>query len=285
MVAYTFTASEPGTYLYESGTNPGKQVQMGLYGAIVVRPAMGAEYAYNDAATIFDPDREFLILLNEVDPDLHRAVELVQDYDINAFHPGYWQINGRSFPDTVADNFAPWLPSQPYGALVRVEPYNTASNPNPALIRYLNAGMANHPFHPHGNHLRVIARDGRLLRGPGGQDTSFENFTRTIGSGQTYDLLFKWTVVDAWIDPGGSPEPVTIPGLQNLVFKDGVTFYSGDAELGEQGALPVGVTSYNDCGEFYFPWHSHALFEFTNFDEGFGGLATLLRVDPPGGCS
>src|SRR5262249_50304918 len=29
---------------------------------------------------------------------------------------------------------------------------------------------------------------------------------------------------------------------------------------------------------------SHALNEFTNFDEGFGGMATLLRVDPPGGC-
>jgi hypothetical protein len=24
--------------------------------------------------------------------------------------------------------------------------------------------------------------------------------------------------------------------------------------------------------------------EFTNFDEGFGGMGTLLRVDPPGGC-
>ena len=43
----------------------------------------------------------------------------------------------------------------------------------------------------------------------------------------------------------------------------------------------MGVTSFNQCGEFYFPWHSHALFEFTNFDEGFGGMATLLRVDPP----
>jgi len=283
-VTYTFTAGEPGTYLYESGTNVGKQIQMGLYGALVVRPALGAAYAYDDAATQFDPDREFIVILNEVDPDLHRAVELGQAYDVTAFHPGYWQVNGRSFPDTIAENGASWLPTQPYGALVRVEPYNASTNPDPALIRYLNAGMANHPFHPHGNHLRVIARDGRLLRGGGGQDTSFEGFTRTIGSGQTYDLLFKWTVVDAWIDPGGDPEPVTIPGLQNLVFKDGVTFYSGDAELGEQGPFPVGVTSYNDCGEFYFPWHSHALFEFTNFDEGFGGLATLLRVDPPGGC-
>lgn len=283
-VSYSFTAGEPGTYLYESGTNPGKQVQMGLYGALVVRPTMGADFAYNDAATQFDPAREYIVILGEVDPDLHQAVELGQSYDVTAFHPTYWQVNGRSFPDSIAENGAFWLPSQPYGALVLVEPYNAATNPDPALIRYINAGIVNHPFHPHGNHLRVIARDGRLLRGPGGQDTSFENFTRTIGSGQTYDLLFRWTVVDPWIDPGGDPVPVTIPGLQNLVFKDDSTFYSGDPELGETGPLPVGVTTFNSCGEFYFPWHSHALFEFTNFDEGFGGLATVLRVDPPGGC-
>jgi len=283
-VSYTFTAGQPGTYLYESGTNPEKQVQMGLYGALIVRPTLGPNYAYDDASTQFDPSREYLLVLSEIDPDLHHAVELGRPLDLSKFDDKYWQINGRSFPDTIADNSASWLPNQPYGALVQVRPYDAATNPYPALIRYANAGMVNHPFHPHGNHLRVIARDGRLLRGPGGEDTSFEDFTRTIGSGQTYDLLFKWTNVDAWIDPGGDPVPVEIPGQQNLVFKDDATFYSGDPELGEQDELPVNVTSYNECGEFYFPWHSHALFEFTNFDEGFGGLATLLRVDPPGGC-
>jgi len=282
-VSYSFTAGQPGTYLYESGTNQHKQVQMGLYGALVVRPSMGANFAYNDAATQFNPNREYLLLLHDIDPDLHRAVERGRPYDVNKILDRYWTINGRSFPDSISDNGVPWLPSQPYGALVQVEPYDAASNPLPALIRYANAGMVNHPFHPHGNHLRVIARDGRLLRGPGGEDTSFEDFTRTIGSGQTYDLLFKWDDVDPWIT-GGDPIPVTIPGLQNLVFKDGVTFYSGDPRLGQQGELPVGVTSFNQCGEFYFPWHSHALNEFTNFDEGFGGMATLLRVDPPGGC-
>jgi len=283
-VSYTFTAGEPGTYLYESGTNLDKQIQMGLYGVLVVRPSLGSNYAYNDSATQFNPAREYLIVLNEIDPDLHRAVELGLPYDFSAFNDDYWTVNGRSFPDTISDNGVSWLPSQPYGALVQVEPYDPATNPLPALIRYANAGMVNHPFHPHGNHLRVIARDGRLLRGPGGEDISFEDFTRTIGSGQTYDLLFRWDDVDAWIT-GGAPVPVTIPGLQNLVFKDGVTFYSGDPQLGQTGELPVGVTSYNQCGEFYFPWHSHALFEFTNFDEGFGGMATALRVDPPGGCS
>ncbi len=46
----------------------------------------------------------------------------------------------------------------------------------------------------------------------------------------------------------------------------------------------MGTVLQNVCGEWYFPWHSHALNEFANFDEGFGGMATLLRVDPAGGC-
>ncbi len=271
-VSYAFTASEPGTYLYESGTEPQKQIHMGLYGALVVYPTTGGQ-AYDDAGSAYDAAREYLILIHEIDPDLHLAVEEGLPYDITQFHPEYWTINGRAFPDTLAENNAPWLPNQPYSALVQVE----ASASQEILIRYANVGMDNHPFHPHGNHLRVIARDGRRLV------DEFEDFTRTIGSGQTYDLLFRWDDVDPWVT-GPDPVPVTIPGLQNLVFKDGAVFYSGDPKLGNTGEFPVGVTSFNECGEFYFPWHSHALFEFTNFNEGFGGLATALRVDPPGGC-
>ena len=74
------------------------------------------------------------------------------------------------------------------------------------------------------------------------------------------------------------------PNYRNLTFKDGNTWYSGSPYLGYKGTLPTGTISQNICGEWYFPWHSHALNEFANFDEGFGGMATLLRVDPPGGC-
>jgi len=285
-VSYSFTAGEPGTYLYESGTEPGKQVQMGLYGALIVYPTgtgfSGGGYAYNHDASAYDSSREFLLVISEIDPQFHAAVEQGLPYDVTHFNPDYWTINGRSFPDTIAANDVPWLPNQPYGAMVQVA---ASADPNatPALVRYANAGMANHPFHPHANHLRVIARDGRLLRGPLDEDASFEDFTRTIGAGQTYDLLFRWINIEPW-NTVGDPIPVTIPGLQNLVFKDDATFYSGDPRLGEQGKFPVGVTTYSECGEYYFPWHSHALFEFTNFTEGFGGLATILRVDPPGGC-
>lgn len=277
-VQYQFTASEPGTYLYQSGTAPHKQVQMGLYGAVIVRPALngsGRVFAYNDPTTRYAPDREFLLLMHEIDSDLHQAVELGRTFDVTKRHDHYWTINGRSLPDTLLDNFVPWMPSQPYGALVQVE----ADARLPALVRYANAGTVNHPFHPHGDHLKVIGQDGRFLG-----DAAIDAFAKTIGGGQSFDLLFTWDNVEGWTPGPNGPIPLQMPGLQNLVFKDGVTFYSGNPNLGQQGELPTGTTSFNQCGEFYFPWHSHALNEFQNFDEGFGGLATLVRVDPPGGC-
>jgi Multicopper oxidase len=283
-VSYSFTAGSPGTYLYESGSDPTKQLEMGLYGALVVRPnaatcpvVAGTDCAYG-AATRFDSKREYVLLLSEIDPDLHHAVETGGTYDFNALHNRYFAVNGREFPDTIQDNGTPLLPNQPYGALVRLQP-NTATNTQPALIRMLNAGELNHPFHPHGNHTSEIAQDGRPV-------APTEHFGETIGSGQTLDYLIRWDDQvnhDNW-NPNTNPLPVAQPNYRNLTFKDGNTFYSGSPYLGYKGTLPTGTVQQNVCGEWYFPWHSHALNEFANFDEGFGGMATLLRVDPPGGC-
>jgi FtsP/CotA-like multicopper oxidase with cupredoxin domain len=283
-VRYTFTASNPGTFLYESGTEPHLQINMGLYGALVVRPSMGEKFAYNDAGTAFDD--EFLLMLHEIDPELHQAMEQGEPYDVTTRHDRYWTINGRSMPDTLNNNFSPWMPAQPYGALVWVEAYDSGSGSgSTALVRYANAGTVNHPYHPHGDEMTVVGRDGRFLGG-----AVLENFTTTIGAGQTVDLLFDWENVENWeVGPGANTdtvgEYVPLPGINDLVYKDGVTFFSGEADLGQKGDLPVGVTSFNQCGEFYFPWHSHALNEIQNFDEGFGGMMTVVRVDPPGGCN
>ncbi len=180
-VSYSFVAGHPGSFLYESGTNPRKQVGMGLFGAMIVRPALGANYANNRSDSEYFIGNaempwaeEFMVLLSEIDPYLHQAAELNLAYDINTYHPRYWLLNGRGFPDTIADNFASWLPSQPYGALARVHEFNNTISssdpnyhPNPALIHYLNVGTEDYPFHPHGNNGLVIARDGRTLEGSG----------------------------------------------------------------------------------------------------------------------
>jgi hypothetical protein len=291
---YTFTASQPGTYLYESGTSPEKQVEMGLYGALVVRPTGHPNWAYGNATTQFNPAREYLVLIHDIDPALHHQVELGLPYDFPALHFRYWTVNGRMFPDTIANNGVSWLASEPYGSLVRVKPYDPVLNPLPALVRIVNAGLANHPFHPHGFHLRTIARDGRMILTPSGGDASTEHFGDTVAAGSAQDALFTYVDKDKFCSGTSctasgygaeNPIPVTLPNYLNLRFKDSQTYYSGSPYLGVKGLLPVGVVSYNVCGEFYFPWHSHALNEFVNYDVPFGGLATLLRVDPQPGCT
>jgi hypothetical protein len=296
-VTYTFTASKPGTFLYQSGTDVGKQVQMGLYGTLVVRPAGHPDWAYANPVTggafgQFDSSNEFVMLLSEIDPNLHSAVELGQPYNVTALHPRYWLINGRSFPDTIAPNNAAWLPNQPYSSLFHIKVQDNslgASDPNgpnkaPALIRYLDAGSRNHPFHPHGQNGRVVGRDASPLVDAAGNDLSYETFSFSIGSGQTWDQTYHYDNQEHFTpatDPvAPNPIPVTVPQLQNLTFKDNATYYSGSPYLGTQGKLPVATTSFNECGEYYMVMHSHALYEAANYDTGFGGMLTLERIDP-----
>jgi hypothetical protein len=198
---------------------------------------------------------------------------------MNQFHLRYWMINGRSLPDTLAPNFATWLPMQPYTALARIHPYDATNNPLPALTRYVNVVPLDIPTHPHGNNGRVIGRDGHPLQGPGGEDLSYEKFSMDIGPGQTWDVTYDWHDVEHW-NPTSNPVPVTMPSELNLTYG---MLYSGSPYLGDMGAMPPGTFSMNQCGEYYIISHSHALYQVTAWGQGLTmmGLATFLRVDPP----
>jgi FtsP/CotA-like multicopper oxidase with cupredoxin domain len=283
-VTYSFVASNPGTFIYESGTQPEKQVRMGLFGALIVRPTMGANFAYNRADSRFTPAEEFLVLLSEIDPYQHQAVEQGLPYKITSYHPRYWLINGRGFPDSVADNYASWLPNQPYGALARIHAFNNSVPPNdpnyhpyPGLIRYVNVGTEDYPFHPHGNNGVVIGRDGHPLEGPAGQDLSFEKFDINIGPGQTWDVIFKWYDAEGY-DEMTNPVPATIPDIANMTFG---MYWSGSPYLGMMGQMPPGMSTLNQCGEYYIISHNHALFQITSWGMTMSGPITYLRVDPP----
>ena len=141
-VTYSFTADHAGTYLYESGTNPELQDQMGLVGALIVRPANfdpAAPHVYNlpstakDLDTSYKPGKEFLNLFSELDPDLHSKVEFAPSQfsfvpDFNNYRARYWMINGRVFPDTIGSNHMQSLPSQPYSSLVHIQPRKTVGS-------------------------------------------------------------------------------------------------------------------------------------------------------------
>ena len=50
-VTYTFTATTPGTHAYYSGTQGDLQVEMGLYGAIIVLPQSDPSRVHSRART------------------------------------------------------------------------------------------------------------------------------------------------------------------------------------------------------------------------------------------
>lgn len=295
-VRYTFVASRPGTYHYHSGTRPDLQVEVGLVGAIIIRPT-GFDHmnmkAYEDDATTYT--HEFLFLLTEMDPRIHELVEKgeMNQIDNTTYFPVNWFINGRCAPDTMAPSFAGWLPAQPYNCMPMMNPGERL------LMRVIGAGRHLHPFHHHGNHAKIIAKDGRLLTsGLGnGPDLGFMVFTIQTAPGETVDAIFEWTGAGmGWdiyghtstdtmtLEPHeyapdhGKPFPVQLPEKQDLTFGG---FYSGSPFLGTLGALPPGEGGMNPNAGFVYMWHSHTEKEMTNNNIFPGGLMTMLIIEPP----
>jgi FtsP/CotA-like multicopper oxidase with cupredoxin domain len=294
-VSYTFIATHAGTYLYHSGTQPALQVEMGLLGALIVRPAV-ANQAYAHADTGFD--HEYLFLLTEMDERIHDEVELLVAYeqpvnvDTSVYKPEYWFINGRNAPDTMLEPDTPWLPTQPYNSMPRMHPGEKL------LMRVINAGRDLHPLHTHGNNIWVLARDGRMLESAlgAGPDLAFSDFTLRTVPGETYDAIFEWTGKGlGWdiyghapadsLQPNeyaadhGKPFPVVLPTLQSTTPGP---HYSGSPFLAQFGTLPPGFTLINANAGYFHMWHSHNEREIVNNDIFPGGMMTMLIIEPPG---
>ena len=195
-VTYTFTATAPGTHAYYSGTQGDLQIEMGLYGAVIVLPASVpanctsgyhaqiatarahwgeadfrlSQAAYDHPASCYD--REYLFQWAEMDTRIHRQAQAQVaarfgctagsagcslDVQTEPYHPAYVLINGRSMPDLMDPNFAGEYPHQPYNGNPHTHPGDLL------LIRTIGQGRWQHPFHEHANHVRILARDGNLI--------------------------------------------------------------------------------------------------------------------------
>ncbi|MGB8858457.1 MAG: hypothetical protein WCC60_04345 [Ilumatobacteraceae bacterium] len=343
-ISYSFPAYHEGTFVYQSGTDPQLQVQMGLFGSMVIYPSgiviapedigaipvdggttneqMGfgsspyradiaaeANCAYRslddpakcDPLAIFEADRENILVLSEVDPGVHAFIEQEQlaDHPANlnwsaypvGYEAHYFMINGRSMPDTIAPNFAPCLPSQPYGSLATVEPWDATINPLDAFIRYVGIGTAGYDFHPHSNHEHVIATDAWLMKSATvpvsdtnsvaipAIDTTEEKFNILVGAGSTVDATFRWTNEENYSDDQGHRTSVQWPQGPNMMEGD---FWSGSPYLGDSGLLNPGIIGKTQCGEYYHVAHNHDLTQVTNYGITFGGMLTLIKVEPLG---
>ena len=226
-VTYTFTADTEGTHSYHSGTQGDLQVEMGMFGALIVLPSTSgnsvacanaqvtaaqqvnrgsgspadfrlASAAYDHASACYD--REYLFQTSEVDPRIHeQAFAQAQagttctkptgcmTVETEPYHAVYFLLNGRSMPDTMDSNYAPQYPSQPYNANPHMHPGEVT------LVRLIGQGRMQHPFHEHANHLRILARDGQMLKNANGNLSGPLLFTTTTSPGQAMDGLFQWT--------------------------------------------------------------------------------------------
>ena len=228
-VTYTFTASVPGTRTYYSGTQGDLQVEMGLYGVIIVLPntvptgctALGAipahyvapgnspETDFRLAASAYDNpktcyDREYLFQFSEMDPRVHSqalaqvtaktgcaagAAGCSLEVPTEPYHPSYFMINGRSMPDDMDPNYASEYPHQPYNGNPHLHPGEQV------LLRIVGQGRWQHPFHEHANHVRILARDGNLiLSQTDATDLAGPAlFTTTTTPGLAMDGIFYYT--------------------------------------------------------------------------------------------
>ena len=234
-VTYTVTYANAGTHAFHSGTQPDLQVEMGMYGAVVVLPSTtpsgancsgkgsdigqqlgvgnpGNDYrlavaAYNHPEACYD--REYLTQWMELDAHIHKQAEnqvqaiancppanagcpTALDVKTEPYHPSYFMINGRSMPDNMDPSYAPNYPNQPYNANPHMHPGDMV------LLRVIGQGHWQHPFHEHGNHVRILARDGNLIVSQ--NDTvnpprlaGRMEFNTDTTPGQAFDGIFYWS--------------------------------------------------------------------------------------------
>jgi len=333
-VTYSFKAITPGTHSYHSGTQPDLQVEMGLFGAIIVLPRAVpsnctkgefslASAAYDNPNTCYD--REYLFQLSEMNSHIHdQAYAQVQAcgtgpcprirVTTEPYRPNYFLLNGRSMPDGMDVPYSAALPHQPYNANPHMHPGELV------LMRLIGQGRWQHPFHFHGNHARVLARDGNLIVSASDPNALAGPllFTTPTVSGQTQDQIFTWTgkglnwdvynhaasdniactpdangyhsVVGSpnygeWCADHTKPIPVTPPDPTIVQIGQ---WYGGTPYLGVQNTgsftstnEPPGTLNQNPQAGYAYMWHSHNEREITTNNVFPGGMMSMLLVDPP----
>jgi FtsP/CotA-like multicopper oxidase with cupredoxin domain len=285
-VTYTFVASTPGTHAYYSGTQGDLQVEMGLYGAIIVIPSAIpatcdsgvhasnatarsnwgeadfrlAHAAYNHPGACYD--REYLFQYSEMDPRIHRQAEEQSTRGCTAcmnvatepYVPAYFMINGRSMPDLMDPNYAAQYPHQPYNGNPHMHPGELT------LLRIIGTGRWQHPFHEHGNHVRVLARDGNLILSATDPNSLAGPllFTTTTTPGVTMDGIYYWTGKGLNWDPYGH-NPAS-----------GSTLPCTPDANGYNTSAPTAINYFEWCQDHNKPLQTHPFGDVAG-----GGPATL----------
>jgi FtsP/CotA-like multicopper oxidase with cupredoxin domain len=302
-VSYTFIATNPGTHSYYSGTQGDLQIEMGLYGALIVLPkstdaaissctGLGqgpahyqpeadfrlASAAYNHAKTCYD--REYLFQFSEMDPNIHSQV-LEQVSDANRI--AACAASAGACPQLTVTT-EPYHPayfmingrSMPddmdpnYALEYPHQPYNGNPHMHPGeqvLLRIIGQGRWQHPFHEHANHVRILGRDGNLILSSTDANSLAGPalFTTTTTPGQAIDGIFYYTGRGLNWDMYGH-NPTSSDGQAKVpCVADANGYYTSD---------PKAINYYEWCQD-----HNKPLQVAPFGDVASGGPATLPDVN------
>jgi FtsP/CotA-like multicopper oxidase with cupredoxin domain len=177
-----FTAPAAGTYLYQDPVNVPFNRLLGLHGALVTMPADGSNAPYEGGPEFV---RQWIWVTGNVDSNWCEHARNGGSITLEEIVPDYFTINGRAGVDAVHD------PSiTVHGKLHE-----------PALVRIVNAGVATHAMHFHGNHLDVLCHNGK--RAP----HALRKDTIMMPGGWTKDALLPfepppdiWPPLEEWGD-------------------------------------------------------------------------------------
>lgn len=175
---YTWNNLRPGSYVYQTGTHPAKQVQMGLFGGMIKDQAVNTAYpgvSYN---------AELIQFYSEIDPILHERVKDgfyglpcadAGEQKANpctstiGYNPKWFLVNGEVFIDPS--------PNSPTTLAAGAIGSNT-------LIRFFNMGLRSHSMVLQGAQMKIVAEDGHTL------PVRHDQYSLMIAAGKTHDALF-----------------------------------------------------------------------------------------------
>lgn len=196
---YTWSNFKPGTFLLQSGTNPAKQVQMGLFAPMkkdTVDPRSGVP-AQAYAGVPYD--KELIVVFHEVDPQIQGAIAAGTYGAVPGATVGssvfraarYFLINGKAFPD---QGLRPINAGKPINAGERV------------LVRFLNGGLQTYVPQWLGQYMTVWAEDGNRYQ------HARENYGIEMPPAKTIDAVItaatgRWALYDARLNLSNAGSP------------------------------------------------------------------------------
>ena len=163
---YTFTTPDAGVFLYSDTLNSNINREMGLYGAVVVRAAGGANVAWTGGPG-FSVER--LWITSDMDkPRWNDVASTGGTVSTGTYRPNYFMMNGMGGHDAMRDPNTELI-----GAAGQV-----------GLVRIVNAGQLDESLHFHANHFQIIAVNGT-------RPTAQWADTINVKAGQTAMVLYK----------------------------------------------------------------------------------------------